>query len=210
MSVCLCCTYEIPSLSTMSSSDPLLVLRQAVKSKTPITYFNDGEPTPTLSSATHISLGSTTLAKSTPTRYTKPGVSTDFYTVEAIYLAWLLRDAPGAEYMKQAREMGLAVGFVSVTERKNVVEWLEGKEGDLGRIKPLVDGASGLFCPSCIHLFCIRIDDSTGQSSCRCCYTVGHPQTDCARTRTRNCLSFETTVCRGHTRCKRCQAHQGK
>ncbi|KIM63855.1 hypothetical protein SCLCIDRAFT_116100 [Scleroderma citrinum Foug A] len=126
-----------------TTSDPLLVLRQAIKSKTPITYLNNSEPTPTLPSATHISLGSTTIPKSTPTRYTKPGVShaalsTDFYTLEAIYLAWLLRDAPGAEYMKQAREMGLAVGFVSVTERKSVVEWLEGEVGDLGRIKPLM------------------------------------------------------------------------
>ena len=37
--------------------------------------------------------------------------------------------------MKQAREQGLAVGFVSVTERKRVVDWLEGKGGiDEGRI----------------------------------------------------------------------------
>ncbi|KAL4065086.1 RNA pol II accessory factor, Cdc73 family-domain-containing protein [Scleroderma yunnanense] len=127
----------------LTTSDPLLVLRQAIKSKTPITYLHNSEPTPTLPGATHISLGPTTLPKSTPTRYSKPGVSnasssTDFYTFEAIYLAWLLRDAPGAEYMKQARENGLAVGFVSVTERKTVVEWLEGKAGDLGRIKPLV------------------------------------------------------------------------
>lgn len=39
--------------------------------------------------------------------------------------------------MKQARENGLTVGFVSVTERKNVVEWLEGKVADSDRIKPL-------------------------------------------------------------------------
>ena len=29
--------------------------------------------------------------------------------------------------MKQAREHGLAVGFVSVAERKHVVDWLEGR-----------------------------------------------------------------------------------
>ena len=52
-------------------------------------------------------------------------------------MAWLLRDAPGAEYMKQAREHGLAVGFVSVTERKHVVDWLEGKVQDSDRIAPL-------------------------------------------------------------------------
>lgn len=31
--------------------------------------------------------------------------------------------------MKQARDQGLTVGFVSVTERKKVVDWLEGKGG---------------------------------------------------------------------------------
>ncbi|KAF9009654.1 RNA pol II accessory factor, Cdc73 family-domain-containing protein [Cyathus striatus] len=38
--------------------------------------------------------------------------------------------------MKQAREAGLAVGFVSVTERKSVVEWLEGR-GESDRVVPL-------------------------------------------------------------------------
>ncbi|KIJ58382.1 hypothetical protein HYDPIDRAFT_34236, partial [Hydnomerulius pinastri MD-312] len=100
-----------------ATNDPLLALRQAIKSKTQVTYLSDNEPTASLLSATHISLGpSLSLPKSSPTRYTKPGVSNasspaDFYTLEAIYLAWLLRDAPGAEYMKQARESGLAVGF---------------------------------------------------------------------------------------------------
>lgn len=61
----------------------------------------------------------------------------DFFSLEAVYLAWLLRDASGAEYMKQARENGLAVGFVSVTERKSVVDWLEGRIADLERITPL-------------------------------------------------------------------------
>jgi len=40
--------------------------------------------------------------------------------------------------MKQARESGLAVGFVSVTERKSVVDWLEGKIPDNERIVSLV------------------------------------------------------------------------
>jgi parafibromin len=132
----------------MDSTDPLLALRRAVKSKTPITYLTDGQPAPTLLAATHLSLGpAITFPKSTPTRYTKPGVSNssstaDVYTLEAVYLAWLLRDAPGAEYMRQARESGLTVGFVSVTERKSVVEWLEGKVADLERIRPLASGKS--------------------------------------------------------------------
>ncbi|OJA11911.1 hypothetical protein AZE42_06132 [Rhizopogon vesiculosus] len=122
-----------------STSDPLLALRQAIKTKTPITYSADSEPTTSLLAATHIVLSPTlSLPKSTSTRYSKPGTSasspSDFFTIEAVYLAWLLRDAPVAEYMKQARENGLAVGFVSVTERKSIVEWLEGKINDLKRI----------------------------------------------------------------------------
>lgn len=39
--------------------------------------------------------------------------------------------------MKQARENGLAVGFVSVTERKSVVDWLEERTSDLPNIVPL-------------------------------------------------------------------------
>ncbi|KAG6378190.1 RNA pol II accessory factor, Cdc73 family-domain-containing protein [Boletus reticuloceps] len=99
-------------------------------------------PRPSLQRPTSPSSPALTLPKSSPTRYTKPGVSNtssapDIYTLEAVYLAWLLRDAPGAEYMRQARESGLTVGFVSVTERKSIVEWLEGKVADLERIKPL-------------------------------------------------------------------------
>lgn len=130
------------SMSVSSDGDALLALRQVVKSKSPITFLSNNGPTSTLLNATHLSLGSVSLPKSTPTRYSKPGVPnaaspSDFYTLEAIYLAWVLRDAPGAEYMKQARESGLTVGFVSVTERKNVVDWLEGKVADSDRIKPL-------------------------------------------------------------------------
>ncbi|KAH7918857.1 CDC73-domain-containing protein [Leucogyrophana mollusca] len=122
----------------MSTTDALLALRNAIKSNAPITYA----PTPdSLATATDLVLGpSLSLPKSTPTRYTKPGSPTECYSLEAVYLAWLLRDAQGAEYVKQARELGLAVGFVSVTERKTVVEWLEGRALDQtqgGRILPL-------------------------------------------------------------------------
>jgi parafibromin len=129
-----------------STGDALFVLQQAIKSQTPITYSKDSEPTPSLLSATHIVISpGYSFSKAFPTRYRKPGTSSndpsskpqDFFSIEAVYLAWLLRDAPGAEYMKQARECGLAVGFVSVTERKNVVDWLEGKIPDHERIASL-------------------------------------------------------------------------
>ena len=52
--------------------------------------------------------------------------------------------------MKQARESGLAVGFVSVTERKSVVDWLEGKIPEHEKIVPLV-GESLSGCSCCLE-----------------------------------------------------------
>ncbi|KAF7298863.1 CDC73-C domain-containing protein [Mycena indigotica] len=123
----------------MSDNDALLALRQAVKSKETITFAKDGQSCQTLLDATHLVLSSTcTLHKSTPTRYRRPAAQ-DFFTLEALYLAWQLQNASGADYMKQARDSGLAVGFVSVTERKNVVDWLEGRTTENERIVPLTD-----------------------------------------------------------------------
>ncbi|PFH53548.1 hypothetical protein AMATHDRAFT_137288 [Amanita thiersii Skay4041] len=127
-----------------SSTDPLLGLRQAIRSNSSVTYATDDSPSSSLIHATHIVLApGLSLPKSSPTRLRKPDITVasgpqDFYTLEAVYLAWLLRDAPGAEYMKQTRENGLTVGFVSVTERKNVVGWLEGKISEYERIVPLL------------------------------------------------------------------------
>jgi parafibromin len=119
----------------MTTSDSLSALRQTIKAHDSIKFLNGSDPCGSLVAATHIKLEDAIFSKSTPTRFRKPGTdSTDwkvqpdgFYTIEAIVLAWLLKELPVAEYMKQAREAGLAVGFVSVTERKGVVDWLEGK-----------------------------------------------------------------------------------
>ena len=120
--------------------DPLLALRQSIKSKSKITYTTaSGGPCPTLLASTSLIINSLPFPKGTRTRFRRGagGATADFYTLDAVYVAWLLRDAPGAEYMKQAREHGLAVGFVSVTERKHVVDWLEGKVQESDRIAPL-------------------------------------------------------------------------
>jgi len=129
-------------------TDPLLALQYAIKSKTRIIHADvSSNPAPSLLAATHLVLNNgNSFLRSSPTRLRKPGTSsqdpstnpTDFFTLDAVYLAWLHRDASGAEYMKQARENGLAVGFVSVTERKNLVDWLEGRLPELERIAPLV------------------------------------------------------------------------
>lgn len=121
-----------------SDSDSLLALRQAVKSQEKVTYTNSNGPCSSLHDATQLVIDGKPFPKSSHTRYRKAGTSSDFYSLDAVYVAWLLRQVNGAEYMKQAREHGLAVGFVSVTERKHVVDWLEGKASDNDRITPLV------------------------------------------------------------------------
>lgn len=135
------------SIATMTSTaDPLNSLKQAIRSKAKITYKNDSGSCSTLSSATHLVFSpSLSLPKSTPTRLRKATASStdpqahpsDFFPLDAVYLAWLLKDASGAEYMKQARENGLLAGFVSVTERKGVVDWLENRTAHHDRIVPL-------------------------------------------------------------------------
>ena len=128
-----------------STEDVLLALRNAIKSQSTISYTANREPTTSLAAATHLVLSSQTLSKSTPTRFRRPGVSgsdptsspEDFFTLDAIYVTWLLKDASVTEYMKQARDNGLTGGLVSVTERKSVVDWLEGRVADHPNILPL-------------------------------------------------------------------------
>ena len=121
-------------------SDVLFQLRQVIKAKKAISYKNGSATVSSISDATHLVLSSSvSLPKTTPTRLRKPGASStdpqanphDFISLGAVYLAWLLRDASGAEYMKQVRENGFTTGFVSVTERKGVVDWLEEKTQSL-------------------------------------------------------------------------------
>ncbi|KAH9967788.1 RNA polymerase II accessory factor [Lactifluus volemus] len=142
----------------MRAMDPLDALRAAVSAKYDITTVNaSGALAGSLRTATHLRLSATTtLPKNAPTRLRKAGSSaTDptshpdgFFMLEAVYLAWLLRDTPGGEYMKQAREHGLpAGGFVSLTERKSIVDWLKRTVNNLGNIIPLLGAVPTPFRP---------------------------------------------------------------
>lgn len=136
------------SFATMSTtSDALLALQQAIKSKSPITFSKNSETTTTLLSATHLNISpGLSFPKATPTRYRKPGASSndptlnpqDFYTLDACYLAWLLQEVPGSEYVKQVRENGVTASLVGILDRRPVVEWLEGKRPDDDRIASIV------------------------------------------------------------------------
>jgi parafibromin len=135
-------------------TDPLLTLRTSIKSSTPITYTDvSGAPTASLTVASHIVLApGRSFPKSTPTRFRSSATEQKFWRLDAIYVAWLLRTAPAAEYMRQAREHGLAVGFVSVMERKGVVDWLEGRIDSHERIVPLEGMTQELPLPMCCDL----------------------------------------------------------
>jgi parafibromin len=128
------------------SEDALTALRNAIKSKTTIKLLKDGQEEPNFLAATDIRLSqSVTLAKSTPSRLRKPGTDSDdpqakpddFIALGAVYLAWVLKSATAADYMKQLRENGVSLAFVPITDRKAVVEWLEGKRGELPNAAPL-------------------------------------------------------------------------
>ena len=122
----------------MSTTDALSALRDAIQTRISISYLTaSNEPTTTLSNASSLVLGpGSTLPKSSPTRLRKPGqTGTDwnvspqeFYTLEAVFLAWHLRDAATGEYMRAVKEAGVPLAsMVAITEKSGVVEWLEGR-----------------------------------------------------------------------------------
>ncbi|KAK0450339.1 RNA pol II accessory factor, Cdc73 family-domain-containing protein [Desarmillaria tabescens] len=86
-----------------STLEPALTLRQAIKARQNVTYTNSDGPCSSLSSATHLVIPPHTFAKSAPTRFRKVDVTTatgpqDFYTLDALYLAWSLQHASAADY----------------------------------------------------------------------------------------------------------------
>jgi parafibromin len=67
------------------------------------------------------------------------------YQLDALLFAFLHRDDSVAEYIKASRDAG--VEFVTVTDRRVVLDWLSGKsgiEGPPGRIRPLAEEAGGV------------------------------------------------------------------
>lgn len=138
------------TLTPMSSLDVLLALRTAIRKQEAISYAKDGSPTSSLADATHITLSSgSTFAKSAPTRWRRQqdASATDtqlpmdptlephrFFALDVIVLAWVARNDNGAIYMRQATTT--VQNYVSLTERRSVVDWLEGKISDHERLAP--------------------------------------------------------------------------
>lgn len=144
--------------------DPLLALRQTIRAHEPITYLTaSSEPCDTLQAAATISLGPNAVQfpKTAATRFLRPSATAgaaaqrrpeDFFTLQAVVLAYVSREASTAEYLRLARDaFGGTTAFVSVTDRTPLVEWLEGKSESLERLVP-VEGVPFVSILSLCHL----------------------------------------------------------
>ncbi len=85
----------------------------------------------------------------------------DFYTLDALYLAWSLQHASAADYTRQARENGLNIGFVSVAARKKVVDWLEGKGSESDMIVPAAGEFLSFIYSETVNFISYRRNDYT-------------------------------------------------
>ncbi|KAG8967273.1 accessory factor associated with RNA polymerase II [Tulasnella sp. 425] len=137
----------------MSSADPLLALQDAIKRNEAITYLKDGAPVQSLKAATHVKLGSAAvMPKTTPTRWRRPTSDKEalamdpsadpskFFALDSIALTWNTRTEPAAVYMRQATTE--VVIYVQLTDRRPVLDWLEGKIQNHDRLAPLSQGES--------------------------------------------------------------------
>lgn len=117
--------------------DALQALQDAIRLKTEIKFSNDNGPCSKLSESKTIIFPSASFSKDTPTRLRKPNAPqsasdptaepSSFYRLDAVLLAWTLKDAGVAEYMQSARSHQLLNALVANVDRKSLVEWLEGR-----------------------------------------------------------------------------------
>ncbi|KAL5533452.1 CDC73 [Sanghuangporus sanghuang] len=134
--------------------DPLNTLRDATRGKQLITYANNSGACQSLADASSIvfrpspsSSNTISFPKDTPTRILKPDRDprditpqsdpNAFFRLDAVLLAWLLRNASVGEYMQRVRESKLLGAFVSNTDRKGLAEWLDGKTATYKGVVPL-------------------------------------------------------------------------
>lgn len=127
--------------------DPLQAVRQGIQAKQSIAYLTgDSVPCETLQAATFIAVGPNDLKfpKTASTRFQRPSATRrdpnahpeDFFTLQAVVLAYVYKGLNTAEYLKRARDTLAGTAFVSVTDRVPLVEWLEGKSQSLERLVP--------------------------------------------------------------------------
>ncbi|KAM0789837.1 hypothetical protein ACM66B_006684 [Microbotryomycetes sp. NB124-2] len=133
--------------SPAGQSDVLLLLRQVLSQDVAGVELEraDGSAAVTLRDATTVKLRPSTtdgqpvaVDKAAPTRYTRGEGALETYDVQTLLLAVQQRDASISDYLRHAQEQG--VGIVSITDRRDVVQWLTGHgQLDNSRILPLGD-----------------------------------------------------------------------
>lgn len=119
--------------------DPIDLFKQSISTASIPTLLTAAqEPADTLALASYISFSqpsgeSINLTKDTPTRYTsKVGSSTEFYNVAQLWLAWTEKSSSVRDYLVKGQQGG--VGYVSVADRRGVVEFLQGENDGSGRV----------------------------------------------------------------------------
>nr|ASF90230.1 hypothetical protein SPAR01680 [Bartheletia paradoxa] len=123
--------------------DALLALRHAFMASLPISPMLSSVPCP-FSSSTHLLIptpsGDISFPRTTPTRLKRS--TGDPYALDALYFAVTNRDASARDYMHEVTGTGIT-GFVSVLDRRNVVEFMTGAKETHRDLVPL-EGADQL------------------------------------------------------------------
>ncbi|CAD6568176.1 MAG: accessory factor associated with RNA polymerase II [Tremellales sp. Tagirdzhanova-0007] len=119
--------------------DSLDLFRASISSfSPPVLLSAASEPSPTLPLAAYISFPQSSsspinIPKDAPTRYTSKAESRDeFYNLGQLWLAWMERESGVREYLIKGQAAG--VGYVSVADRRGVVEYLSGEGEGAGRV----------------------------------------------------------------------------
>ncbi|KAL7424950.1 accessory factor associated with RNA polymerase II [Cryptotrichosporon argae] len=118
-------------------SDPLDLLRESIALSTPATLLTAAsDPASTLADAAYLSFalpsGPVNLPKDAPTRYARTAGRTDFYTLGQLWLAWTEKDTGVRDYLVKGQAAG--TGYVGITDRRGVVEYLQGEGDGAGRV----------------------------------------------------------------------------
>ncbi|WWC95492.1 hypothetical protein V866_002356 [Kwoniella sp. B9012] len=125
-----------------TSTDPLDLLRQSIISSLPPTLLTSSSSgASTLAEASFLSFppvppltdSPTSIAKDASTRYTsKAGSKDEFYNIGQLWLAWNERESGVRDYLMKGQAGG--VGYVTITDRRGVVEYLTGESEGVGRV----------------------------------------------------------------------------
>nr|ODN91090.1 parafibromin [Cryptococcus depauperatus CBS 7841] len=123
-----------------AQGDSLELLRMSILASTPPSLLTAAsDPSPTLALASYLSFtrpGSSlpiNIPKDAPTRFTsKAGSLQEFYNVGQLYLAWVERESGVRDYLMKGQAGG--VGYVAITDRRVVVDYLTGAGDGAGRI----------------------------------------------------------------------------